>query len=279
MLVFKTVREIQTYLKKTQSESVGFVATMGALHNGHISLIETSKKQNTLTICSIFVNPKQFNNPEDLMKYPRNIEADLEMLASANCDVVFIPSVEEMYPYQVQREFNFGILSNVMEGLHRPGHFNGVAIVIERFFEILKPDVAYFGEKDFQQLSIVKALVKQLDISVKIVGCPIIREKSGLAMSSRNERLSPNEKEAATEISKSLHFVSHNKNNYSVPELKNYFLNNIAKNKLLKTEYFEIADGNSLVPIKEWEDSKYCVAFTSVNVGHVRLIDNMTIIN
>ena len=279
MQVFKTVKGIQDYLKKLSPKSIGFVPTMGALHVGHISLIEASKKENKITVCSIFVNPKQFNNQDDLIKYPRNIDADLEKLSHANCDVVFIPSVEEMYPVKMEKEFDFGILSTVMEGEHRPGHFNGVAIVVERLFDIIKPNNAYFGEKDFQQLSVIKALVQQLKLPIKIIGCPIIREDNGLAMSSRNQRLTKIEYNAASEISKALKYVSQNKNKHSVLELKKYFNNYLSKNKLLTTEYFEIVDGNSLHPINQWNETQHYIAFTAVMVGGVRLIDNMTIIN
>lgn len=279
MKVFKTVKEIQSYLTNLRSESIGFVATMGALHIGHISLIEVSKKQNSLTVCSIFVNPKQFNNQQDLIKYPRNVDADIEKLAAANCDVVFIPSVEEMYPNKIEKEFQFGILSTVMEAEYRPGHFNGVAIVVERLFDIIKPNKAYFGEKDFQQLSVIQALVNQLKLPIKIIGCPIVRENNGLAMSSRNERLTEVEFNAASNINKALTFVRHNKNKLSIAELKSFYADLLSKNKLLTIEYFEIADGNTLNPIKEWGEADYCIAFTSVNVGGIRLIDNMTIIN
>lgn len=279
MIIFKSAKEIQVYLAKTNAKSVGFVATMGALHQAHISLIDISKQQNEITICSIFVNPKQFNKKEDLVKYPRNTEADIKKLQEADCDVLFIPSVEEMYPKKVEKEFHFGVLSEVMEAKHRPGHFNGVAIVIERFFEILKPTHAYFGEKDFQQLAVIRALVKELNSSVKVVGCPIYREKNGLAMSSRNQRLSPKEKEVASEISKALTYVSKQKNVFSVTELKEYFFNNMAKHQLFEPDYFEIADENTLKPIQNWGDAKKYIAFTAVNVNGVRLIDNMAIIN
>ena len=279
MQVFETVKEIQDYLNKHKTKSVGFVPTMGALHQAHISLIDISKNENDLTICSIFVNPKQFNKKEDLVKYPRNIEADIQKLEEANCDVVFIPSVEEMYPQKVEKEFYFGVLSEVMEAEHRPGHFNGVAVVIERFFEILNPTHAYFGEKDFQQLAVVRALVEQINSPVKIVGCPIYREKSGLAMSSRNERLSEKEKEIASEISKTLTFVSEHKNTHSVAALKEYFFEKMAQNQLFQPEYFEIADEKTLKPIQNWGKVEKYIAFTAVNVSGVRLIDNMTIIN
>ncbi|MGB0887782.1 MAG: pantoate--beta-alanine ligase [Vicingaceae bacterium] len=276
MHVFYSVKEIQSFL--SGKKSVGFVATMGALHQAHISLIDQSKKENKITVCSIFVNPKQFNKKEDLIKYPRNIDADLAQLKAANCDVVFIPSVEEMYPKEVKKEYNFGVLSDVMEAEHRPGHFNGVAIVIERFFEILNPTNAYFGEKDYQQLAVIKALTKQINSSINIVGCPIFREKSGLAMSSRNKRLSVSEKEQASVISKTLQYVCKSKNT-PVSELKKYFITEINKHANFKFEYFEIADESTLKPINSWGDAKKYIAFTAVNVSGVRLIDNMTIIN
>jgi pantoate--beta-alanine ligase len=184
-----------------------------------------------------------------------------------------------MYPSEVKKDFDFGMLSEVMEAEHRPGHFNGVAIVIERFFEILNPTNAYFGEKDFQQLAVVKALAYQIKSSVKIVGCPIFREESGLAMSSRNERLNEEEKGVASNISRALTFVSENKKSHSIAELKDYFIAEITKHSLLSLEYFEIADGQTLAPIKKWTEAENCIAFTAVNVSGVRLIDNMTIIN
>jgi pantoate--beta-alanine ligase len=279
MQIFKTVVEIQEYLTKFKTKKVGFVATMGALHQAHISLIKASQKENELTICSIFVNPKQFNKKEDLVKYPRDIDSDLERLERAQCDVVFIPSVDEMYPVKVEKEFHFGLLSEVMEAEHRPGHFNGVAIVIERFFEILKPTNAYFGEKDYQQLAVINALARQINSPVKVVGCPIFREKNGLAMSSRNERLTEREKEIAGEINRALSFVSKNKETHTVAELKSYFLNRIREDKLFDLEYFEIADSTTLKPIKTWEESEKQIAFTAVNFAGVRLIDNMTIID
>jgi pantoate--beta-alanine ligase len=279
MQVFKTVKEVQDYLSQQNPITVGFVPTMGALHDAHISLIDASKYENEITISSIFVNPKQFNKKEDLVNYPRNTETDLAKLEAASCDVVVIPSVEEMYPTKVEKEFAFGLLSEVMEAEHRPGHFNGVAIVIERFFEILNPTNAYFGEKDFQQLAVVKELVKQINSSVNIVGCPIFREENGLAMSSRNERLSKEEKEIASNISKTLRYVSNHKNEFSVADLKTYFLEQMHQYQLFEPEYFEIADETTLRPIKNWHEAQQYIAFTAINVNGVRLIDNMTIIN
>ncbi len=279
MQVFKTVEKIQSYLNNARHKDVGFVATMGALHQGHLSLIALSKNQNDLTICSIFVNPKQFNKKEDLIKYPRKIDSDLKKLEEVNCDVVFIPNEAEMYPNKVEKNFHFGPLSEIMEGKHRPGHFNGVAIVIDRFFEILTPTRAYFGEKDYQQLAVIRALVKDSKSEVEIVGCPIYRENNGLAMSSRNERLSEGEKEIAGKISKALAFISHHKKTYSILELKKYFWDTISKEKLLEIEYFEIVDKKTMKVLKNWEEGENFLAFTAVNLGDVRLIDNMTIIN
>lgn len=278
MQVFKTVKEIQDYLSDQKHSSVGFVATMGALHEAHISLIDISKNENDLTVCSIFVNPKQFNKKEDLINYPRNTKADIEKLKDANCDVVFIPSVEEMYPEEVVKEFYFDTLSEVMEAEHRPGHFNGVGVVIERLFDIIKPTNAYFGEKDYQQLAVIKSLVKQINSSVNVIGCPIFRGENGLAMSSRNERLTPQEQEEASAISTALKYVCSHKNQ-SVKSSKDFFFKEMAQHKIFETEYFEIADESTLKPITEWGDADKYIAFAAVNVMGVRLIDNMTIIN
>lgn len=279
MLVVSTIKELRLFLQQLKDKSIGFVPTMGALHQGHISLIELSKQKSDITICSIFVNPIQFNKQNDFTNYPKTIETDLAQLKAANCDVVFCPTVDEMYPEKVDKNFDFGELATVMEGKHRLGHFNGVAIVIERFFEIINPDYAFFGEKDFQQLAIVKELTKQIGAKTQIIGAPIVREESGLAMSSRNLRLSNQEIVAAADINKELKFITVNKANFTPQELKANYKNKIDANPFLITEYIEIADGNTLKAISEWEESNYPVAFTAVNVGDVRLIDNMTIIN
>jgi len=279
MQIFTKVKEVQSYLTKFNTKSVGFVATMGALHDAHVSLIEKSKNQNDLTICSIFVNPKQFNKKEDLDNYPNDIETDINQLKKAKCDVVFIPSIEEMYPNVVTKQFDFGLLSKVMEAEHRPGHFNGVAVVIERFFEILNPTRAYFGEKDYQQLAVIRALVKEINSPVQIVGCPTYREKNGLAMSSRNKRLTLEEKELASEISKGLTYITKHKNTLSVQELKTYFTNKMLEQNKFEIEYIEIAEESTLKLIQNWEDSEKCIVFAAVNVNGVRLIDNMTINN
>ena len=279
MLVVNTIEELQLFFEQQKGKSIGFVPTMGALHKGHVSLVEFSQQKCDITVCSIFVNPIQFNKQDDFTNYPKTIDSDLKYLEAVECDVVFCPSAQEMYPNKIEKDFNFGILSTVMEGEHRPGHFNGVAIVIERFFEIINPDLAFFGEKDFQQLAIVKEVAKQTGFKTKIIGVPTVREVSGLAMSSRNLRLSEDEKIAAANISKELQYIILNKNAFTPQELKINYRNKIDANQFLKTEYIEIADGNTLLPVINWEDSDYPIAFTAVNVGEVRLIDNMTIIN
>lgn len=276
MLIFKSVIELTSFLKENEHQIVGFVPTMGALHQGHLSLIDASKQKCGLTVCSVFVNPIQFNKQEDLDNYPRNVDADIEKLENVGCDVLFLPSVDEMYPTKNYKSFEFGALAEVMEGEHRPGHFNGVANVIERFFEIIKPNFAYFGEKDFQQLAVVKALTKQLNLPVEIVGCSILREPSGLAMSSRNERLTPQQKQDAAIIFESLSFIKSNYLKFSIEEHKAFFSKKITS-KRIALEYIDFADGNTLQLIKNWNDTGYCVVFIAVHVGNVRLIDNLTI--
>lgn len=278
MLIYKSVNELQQFLTQNKHKTIGFVPTMGALHQGHLSLIQASQQKADVTICSIFVNPIQFNKQEDLDNYPRNVDADVLILESVNCDVLFLPSVEEMYPTKQYKNFEFGNLAEVMEGEHRPGHFNGVANVIERFFAIIYPNYAFFGEKDFQQLAIVKALTKLLGLKTEIVGCPILREDSGLAMSSRNERLSTEQRKNAAVIFEALTFIKKNYLKHDISEHKSYFVNTISA-KNMKLEYIEFADGNSLQPIQNFSETKYCVVFIAVHIGKVRLIDNVTIFN
>ena len=276
MLIYKSVNELQQFLTENKHKTIGFVPTMGALHQGHLSLIQASQRKTNITVCSIFVNPIQFNKQEDLDNYPRNVDVDVLKLESVNCDVLFLPSVEEMYPTKQYKNFEFGSLAEVMEGEHRPGHFNGVANVIERFFEIILPNYAFFGEKDFQQLAIVKALTKQLGLKTEIVGCPILREASGLAMSSRNERLSATQKNDAAIIFEALSFIKNNYQKHNIAEHKSYFARTISA-KNMELEYIEFADGNSLQPVQNFNETKYCVVFIAVHVGKVRLIDNVTI--
>jgi len=281
MLIFKTVVELQQFLFSCKNKTIGFVPTMGALHQGHISLMEKAIEENDIMVCSIFVNPTQFNNKEDLEKYPRHTDKDLALIQHAFADdaklVIFLPDVIEIYPNKIEKSYDFGNLSLVMEAQHRPGHFDGVGMVLERFFDIVQPTKAYFGEKDFQQLAVVRNLVKQLKLPVQIIGCPIVREANGLAMSSRNERLTPEQKEQAANIYKFLQNAKQQAKTLTVEEVKNNFTNAIKNISALQLEYLEIADGSTLTSIENWEETTYCVAFVAVFVGNVRLIDNVTL--
>lgn len=276
MLVFTTIDSLQTQLNKERG-TIGFVPTMGALHDGHISLISSSLDQSDFTVCSIFVNPIQFNKTSDFENYPVTLEMDKEKLEAVGCHALFLPSFEEMYPTGKGKSFDFGQLSSVMEGAYRPGHFDGVASVIERFFDIIEPDFAFFGEKDFQQLAVVSKLVENSGIKTSVVGCPIVREKNGLAMSSRNQRLSKVEKEVASEIYKGLLDMKSNFRNISVEGAKSSYIAWIDAHEIMEVEYIEIVDGKSLMPIKKWEDTTICMAFTAININGVRLIDNLTL--
>lgn len=278
MEVIKLVSEIKEKIRKFKAEgkSVGFVPTMGALHEGHLSLTKASVQNNDVTIVSIFVNPTQFNNPEDLKTYPRTIEEDLEKLSEYNPDLVFIPEVEEIYPEPDTRNFNFGFLDTVMEGKNRPGHFNGVAQVVSRLFDIVDPDNAYFGQKDFQQVAVIKQMIKDLKLSVNIVSCPIIREKDGLAMSSRNLLLSEDQRKNACKISETLFKACNLVPEMSVIQLKDWVIEEINKNPYLSVEYFEIVDDTTLIPVKDWSENTSKVGCITVQVGKIRLIDNVT---
>lgn len=262
-------------LLKQQGKSIGFVPTMGALHQGHLSLIECSNKKDDITVVSIFVNPTQFNNPKDFEKYPRILEDDLEQLKKVKCDLLFVPSNEEIYPEEDKREFDFGHLDKVMEGAHRPGHFKGVGLVVSKLFEIINPHRAYFGEKDFQQIAIIKKLIKILNFSIEIVSCPIIREKDGLAMSSRNMRLTFEQRKNVSLIAKTLFEAREKAKLLSVKETQEWVINTINKNPYLDVEYFEIVDENTLLSVENWKqpgNKRGCIA---VNVGDIRLIDNI----
>ena len=261
--------------QKLQGKKIGFVPTMEALHKGHLSLVAESIKQTDFSVASIFVNPTQFNDKEDLKKYPRTLEADLKMLEQANCDLVFAPDETEMYPEEDTRIFDFGSIARVMEGKHRPGHFNGVGQIVSKLFELVQPDIAFFGQKDFQQVAIIRKLVEIQNYPVKINACPIIREENGLAMSSRNERLSQEERKNASLIFKTLKKYSTLPGNYSVNELKEMLVNEININPYLNVEYFEVVDEKTLTSIKNWNDSKHIFGCIAVFCGNVRLIDNM----
>jgi len=274
MKVIHTIAELQAILK--EGKKIGFVPTMGALHQGHIELVKRSVAENELSVVSIFVNPTQFNDKNDLLKYPRTLDADCELLQKVGNDIVFAPSVEEIYPKPDTRQFDFGSLETVMEGQFRPGHFNGVAQVVSRLFDIVKPNNAYFGEKDFQQLAIIRALTKQLNLDIQIVACPIIREKDGLAMSSRNARLNENQRNEAVFISQALFESKKIQKEYTVEALKLWVIEQINVHSELQIEYFEIVDGVTLQSIQNWEDTKYPVGCIAVFAGTTRLIDNIS---
>ncbi|MDO5571471.1 MAG: pantoate--beta-alanine ligase [Bacteroidales bacterium] len=262
-------------LLKEQGLRVGLVPTMGALHEGHLHLVTLCKEQNDVCVVSVFVNPTQFNNKEDLEKYPRTPEQDCEKLKSAGCDIVFMPSVEEIYPEPDTRVFNFGALEQVMEGKMRPGHFNGVAQIVSKLFYMVNPDKAYFGEKDFQQVAIIKNMVKQLNLPLTIVQVPIVREKSGLALSSRNMRLSKEQKIEAVNISKTLFESKENMNKMSIQKTIDSVIEKINSIPSLEVEYFQIVDGDTLQNVSAWNDSNYIVGCITVYCGDVRLIDNI----
>lgn len=278
MEIVKLVAETKAKISKfiEEGKSIGFVPTMGALHDGHLSLTAESVKENDITVVSIFVNPTQFNNPNDLKTYPRCIEQDLEKLSKYNPDLIFIPEVEEMYPEPDTRVFDFGHLDNVMEGKNRPGHFNGVAQVVSKLFDIVTPHNAYFGQKDFQQVAVIKQMVKDLKLNVNVVPCPIIREEDGLAMSSRNLLLTEEQRKNASKISETLFKACNLAADLSVNELKDWVVDEINKNPYLSVEYFEIVDDTYLQPINSWEENKVKVGCITVQVGKIRLIDNIT---
>lgn len=277
MQIFNSISSLQNFLKSQRllGLSVGFVPTMGALHTGHLSLIETSRKQNDLTVCSIFVNPTQFNNAHDLSVYPRTLEADCQMLESVECDVVFAPTAEEMYPQLPQIKFDFGDLERVMEGQFRPGHFNGVGIVISKLFNIIQPNDAYFGQKDLQQCAIVHRLVKDLSFSLTLNICPTQRETDGLAMSSRNRNLSPQQRADAPHIQKALQkAVDLLKENKSSVEVKTFISEYFEAVSSFELEYFEISDVETLQPINELQTGKTALCIAAF-MGKTRLIDNV----
>jgi pantoate--beta-alanine ligase len=273
-----TIAQLQKILSnfKKSGKSIGFVPTMGALHAGHISLIEKAKSENDLVVCSIFVNPTQFNDPKDLLKYPRTPEHDKQLLLKAGCDILFSPAVDEMYPEKDNRVFDFGGLDKVMEGIHRPGHFNGVAQIVSKLFDAVKPNKAYFGKKDFQQLVIIKHITKQLNLPIEIIACETVRENDGLAMSSRNMLLNNNERTQAIQLYKALSFVKQNASVLSVNELKEKVNEMLSDFNLIKTEYFEIVDADTLQTVNKIVPGK-TVACIAAFVGNVRLIDNISL--
>ncbi len=279
MVLFNEILPLQSYLSEFKGSSkIGFVPTMGALHRGHLSLVERAKKENDLVVASIFVNPTQFDRAEDLLKYPKTLESDKQLLNSVGCDVIFAPSVQEMYPEKIaSQKFNFAGLDSVMEGKFRLGHFDGVGTVVKRLFDIVKPDNAYFGEKDYQQLMIVKKMVETEKIPVNIIGCRISREPDGLAMSSRNKRLTEVQRLEAPIIYKSLQKAKAMFADNDLEKIKEMVSDKFFGNEILKLEYFEIADATTLQPAdKKTEDKKYR-GFIAVFADTVRLIDNIAL--
>jgi pantoate--beta-alanine ligase len=275
MIVVETINKLKQELAEYKSKNIGFVPTMGALHNGHISLVKRSVEENDVTVVSVFVNPTQFNDKADLERYPRTEEADKKLLEAAGCDIVFMPQVEEMYPEEDTRVFNFGCIETVMEGKYRPGHFNGVAQIVSKLFYAVEPTRSYFGEKDFQQVAIIRDMVRQLNLPVEIIACPIIREESGLARSSRNELLSAEERKKAALISEVLSKSVNFAKEMSVEEVKNWVCEQFTHDEVFKMDYYDIVDGNSLQSVSSWEDSDYIVGCIAIYCGKIRLIDNI----
>ncbi|HDR88021.1 MAG TPA: pantoate--beta-alanine ligase [Bacteroidetes bacterium] len=279
MHLFTDNRSIGEYLLPLLAEgkTVGLVPTMGALHRGHLSLVNRALSENDVVVVSIFVNPTQFNDPNDFRRYPRNPEQDISILQDRmrGEDAVFHPPVEEIYPEPDTRTFDFGGLDRFMEGAYRPGHFNGVAQVVTRLFEILNPTRAYFGEKDFQQLAIIRHITKDLNIPVEIVACPIVREPDGLAMSSRNVLLTPDERKTAASISRALSRARAMRHKATLTEVKQWVTEQLSQLPDMEVEYFEIVDDRTLVPLSRWQKNKGTVGCIAVKLGKVRLIDNI----
>jgi len=278
MELFESKNALDQVLQRyrVDSVSIGFVPTMGALHPGHISLVERCCKENGITVVSIFVNPTQFNDKNDLANYPRTLEEDIHQLGLAGCDFVFAPPVKEMYPEEDTRVFDFGMLDKVMEGECRPGHFNGVAQIVSRLFDVVRPDKAYFGEKDFQQLAVIRRLVAMTNQSVQIIGCPIVREADGLAMSSRNVLLTPEQRKKVPVIARTLFACKEKIGSMPLDELKKWVVTQIDSIPGLQTGYFDIVDRNTLQTAVHYQENALqgCIA---VRVGTIRLIDNISL--
>jgi len=273
----KEIRDEITRVK-AMGMTVGFVPTMGALHAGHLALVERAIAENDRVVVSVFVNPTQFNNADDLKKYPRDTERDAALLEKAGCHYLFLPEVEEMYPESRKAStYDFGLLSQVMEGANRPGHFDGVATIVEKLFEAIPATRAYFGEKDYQQLLIIRSLVRQKNIDIEIVPCAIVREADGLAMSSRNRRLTNEQRKAAPFIYRTLKKAAEAAKSSTPEEVKALVANEINSRQEMELEYFEIADGDNLQPVTDFEKNKNIMGFIVVNLGAVRLIDNIKI--
>lgn len=274
------IRTVELLRRRVEEEkqcgrSVGLVPTMGALHAGHVSLIDRASKENDIVVVSVFVNPTQFNNLEDLRSYPRTEDADCEKMTNAGVDIAFIPSVEEVYPEPDTRIFDLGPVAEVMEGPMRPGHFNGVAQIVSKLFDMVQPHRAYFGEKDFQQIAVIRRMVELEGFNIDIIDCPIMREIDGLAMSSRNVRLTPSQRQIAPAIYKALVASIDYAKSHSVKETKQHVIDEINAQPEMEVEYYEIVDSLTMQPINNWDDSNCPVGCITVYCGEVRLIDNI----
>lgn len=295
MIIFYSIPELKKHLNsiRNQQKTIGLVPTMGALHKGHISLINAAKAQSDVVVSSIFVNPTQFNDPNDLKNYPRTMDTDQELLTNAGCDILFAPEISEIYsPKELElkrqqiedkswsngKNIDFGLLDKIMEGADRPGHFNGVAQVVSKLFRIIAPHKAFFGQKDFQQVAIIRSMVKQLEIPVEIIACPIMRETDGLAMSSRNVRLSPEERKTAPLISKTLFKIKELSDTKTFAELKAYAEAEINSAPGMRLNYFEIVNAETLQPIESFSQANSAVACIAVKLGTIRLIDNIVLL-
>lgn len=282
MIIFKKPKDLQNHLNhcRQKDQVIGFVPTMGALHDGHLSLIKTSKLENQLTVCSIFVNPAQFNDLKDFEKYPVTIEQDIYRLETTGCDILFFPPVEEMYPEGMMEKKNYdlGYLETLLEGQYRPGHFQGVCMVVEKLLSIVQPNMLYLGQKDYQQCLVIKKLIESmgLDRSLQVKICPILREKDGLAMSSRNMRLNNEERARATALYETLIFLKQNLNKGSLDDIKKE-ANSLLKQKGFKVDYIEIVNPETLRPINEWDSRTHIIGLVAASLNDVRLIDNMVL--
>ena len=277
MKLVHTINELRAELaaQRQAGKKIGLVPTMGALHEGHASLVRRAVAENDIVVVSDFVNPTQFNDKNDLLKYPRTLEADCELLEKEGAAYVFAPSVEEIYPEPDTRQFSYAPLDTVMEGKYRLGHFNGVCQIVSKLFMIVEPDKAYFGEKDFQQLAIIREMVKQMQFPLEIIGCPIVREADGLALSSRNARLTDEQRQQALNISRTLFQSKEYAVSHTVAETQQFVEDAIAASEGLELEYFELVDGTTLQKISHWEETDYAVGCITVFCGEVRLIDNI----
>ncbi len=277
MKVFESVKELRAELDKAEQSGIGFVPTMGALHAGHRSLVERARRENDTVVVSVFVNPTQFNDKNDLKHYPRTPEADARLLEEAGADFVLMPTVEEIYPQPDTRQFDFGLIDKVMEGATRPGHFNGVAQVVSRLFDIVRPARAYFGEKDFQQIAVIKSMVAQLALPIEIVECAIVRGEDGLALSSRNTLLDAAHRAAAPHIYATLRAAVTQSQEMAPARLKEWVTAEVERNPLLKVIYYQSVDARTMQEVATWDDSPRIQGCIAVQAGDIRLIDNICI--